>query len=103
MDTRDTVPGGKVEEPHRHGRDLAVHFGDMTVGARRVTEKRCAELCFGDCALISGVFEFGERLDHLGDRRSICRPGGSNGGGHCATPSAFRIVANFVVVSATSS
>src|SRR5690349_8097068 len=68
-----------------------------------MTEKRCEYLLFGHRALVGGVLELGELVNHGGDVGDVVRGGAADLFIHCWTPSAVNIVANFVVVSATSS
>ena len=72
-----------------------------TVGV--IAEKRCAQLGFGDRALVGGVLEFGELVHHGGQFGLVAGPDAADEFGHVSTPSADKIVLNFVVVSATSS
>src|SRR5271166_641558 len=60
-------------------------------------------MCFGDGAFVGGAFEFGQPMDHFGNVGGVFRHGAADFLRHCSTSSAFNIVANFVVVSATSS
>src|SRR6202007_393701 len=54
-------------------------------------------------AFIRGVFEFGQPVDHVGNIGAVFRCGAADIFAHWSTPSALNIVANFVVVSSTSS